>query len=510
MFYSLARRKRSGGAANSFKQRVSSDASLNECDKQVKRMANKLWGGRFDKPESAEMYDFLSAENVALDNALVEYDIEGSLAHVCMLAKQGIIAKKEAAEILSALAEVQKKADAGKFSLDPALEDVHTNVEAAVTAITPDGKKMHTARSRNDQVALDTRMYMRAEINEISAALLGLQQSLAELSKEDCVFPTYTHTQVAQPASLSFWCHAHWCGIERDLERLSQLYARVNVCPLGSGAVAGTTWNIDRECTSKLLGFFAPTLNPMDSVGSRGELEAEMLSHLYLAMAHASKIATDVILLANKRLVLLPDEYSTGSSMMPQKKNPDPFELVRGKASRMLGLYIHAAGLLKSVPSGYNLDSQESKYALMAGVKTAKQSFSILAHALPKLSFDRGKIALELEEGYACATELADLLAKKGVPFRSAHSVAGGIVKECIAKKKFLSSLSAAEVSAAAGVKITDAELKQAVSVDKVARFAAAYKIPVASSHANALDAREKALEAAHTLLEKEVKALMK
>ncbi|MCX6771077.1 MAG: argininosuccinate lyase [Candidatus Micrarchaeota archaeon] len=473
-------------------------------------MANKLWGGRFDKPASEEMYSFLSAENVALDNALVKYDIEGSLAHVCMLAKQGMLSKQEAGAILSALSAVKASAEDGKFALDPHLEDVHTNVEAAVTAITPEGKKMHTARSRNDQVSLDTRMYMRDAINSLSGGLLELQASLLELSKKDCIFPAYTHTQVAQPASLAFWCHAHHCGIERDLERLSQLYARVNTCPLGSGAVAGTTWNIDREYTAKLLGFGAPTANPMDSVGSRGELEAEMLSHLYLAMAHASKIATDVILLANKHLIILPDEYSTGSSMMPQKKNPDPFELARGKASRMLGLYVHAAGLLKSVPSGYNLDSQESKYALMAGVKTAEQTFSILAHALPKLEFDKGKIAAELEEGYACATELADLLTKKGVPFRSAHSVSGGIVRGCIAKKKFLSALSAAEVSAAAGVKIADAELKEAASVDKKARFASEYKIPAASAHAKALGARRKALEAAGKLLEKEVAALAK
>ena len=473
-------------------------------------MANKLWGGRFDKAADGEMYSFLSEENVALDSALIKYDIEGSLAHVCMLAKQKILSKQEAGGILSALSKVEADAASGNFKLDPALEDVHTNVEAAVTAITANGKKMHTARSRNDQVSLDTRMYMRTAINEVSAALLGLQQSLLELSKTDCAFPAYTHTQVAQPVSLTFWCHAHHCWIERDLERLSQLYARVNECPLGSGAVAGTTWDIDRGYTAKLLGFASPTANPMDSVGSRGELEAELLSHLYLAMAHASKIATDVILLANKRLIILPDEYSTGSSMMPQKKNPDPFELVRGKASRMLGLYVHAAGLLKSVPSGYNLDSQESKYALLEGVKTAGQSFSILAHALPLLKFDKGKIVLELEEGYACATELADLLSKKGVPFRSAHGVAGGMVKECIAKKKFLSSLSAAEVSTAAGVKITEAELKEAVSVDKAARFAAAYKMPAASTHANALEARKKALDAAHALLEKEMKALVK
>lgn len=473
-------------------------------------MAGKLWGGRFDKPAAEEMYSFLSAENVGLDAELMAYDIEGSIAHVCMLSKQKILAKKDASAILSALAALQKSASEGKFELDPKLEDVHSNVESAVTAITPVGQKMHTARSRNDQVSLDTRLYMRDAINDVSDALLALQESLRQLSKNDVVFPTYTHTQVAQPASLSFWCHAHYQEIERDLERMAQLYARVNQNPLGSGAVAGTTWNIDREYTSKLLGFSSPTANPMDSVGNRGELETEMLSHLYITMAHASRIATDVILLANKHLLVLPDEYSTGSSMMPQKKNPDPFELVRAKASRMLGLYVHAAGLQKSIPSGYNLDSQESKYALINGVKTAEQTLSILAHALPLLKFDEEKITLELEQGYACATELADLFTKKGMPFRSAHAVAGQVVKDCIEKKAFLSSLTAAEVSDVANLKISKEELAEAVSVDKVARFSAKYKLPGESQFAKQLLLRQKSLSDAHLLLEKEAKAILK
>jgi argininosuccinate lyase len=382
-------------------------------------------------------------------------------------------------------------------------------VEAEVTKLTPFGKKMHTARSRNDQIALDTRLFMREAINEISEALLRLQGSLKKLAAADAPFPAYTHTQVAQPASISFWCHAHYSAIERDLQRLSEIYSRVNENPLGSGAVAGTTWNIDKEYTSKLLGFSAPSANPMDSV-ARGELEAELLSCLYIAMAHSSKIATDVILLASKRILILPDEYSTGSSMMPQKKNPDPFELARAKASRMLGLYIHAAGLLKGLPSGYNLDCQESKYALLEGVKTAKMTFSILSHALPKIKVDKAEVELELEKGYACTTELADLLAKKGVPFRTAHEITGKLVKGCIAKKKFLSSLSAAEASSAAGVKISEAELSEAVSADKVARFASKYKIPAASEHAKKLEERKKALAAAHALLEKEVAQLLK
>lgn len=471
-------------------------------------MASKLWGGRFEKSQKDALFNFLSSENIALDAKLLPYDIDGSIAHVCMLSKQGILSKQEAKEILSALLSVQKQAQAGNFILDKKLEDVHTNVEAAVTKMTIEGKKMHIARSRNDQVALDTRLYMREAINEISGELLELQKSLVKLSKPDCIFPSYTHTQVAQPVSLSFWAHAHYQEIERDLQRLSQLYGRVNQNPLGSGAVAGSTWQIDRNYTSKLLGFDGPTENPMDTVASRGELEAELLFSLYLAMSHASRIAEDVILLSSKKLIILPDEYSTGSSMMPQKKNPDPLELIRGKTSRMLGLCVHAGGLLKGVPSGYNLDSQESKYALMQGVDTALSSFSILAELLPCLKFDKGRITLELEEGYACATELADLIAKKGVPFRKAHEMTGGIVRQCIAQKRFLSSLSSQEVFSASGVAVSQKELDAATSVDKVARFASSYKMPSESPYAKALSEREKSLADAHKLLEKEAKAM--
>ena len=472
-------------------------------------MPSKLWGGRFEKPQKEQLFDFLSAENAQLDEKLVLYDIDGSVAHVCMLAKQKILSKKEAGEIVSALLSLKAKAQSGQFKLDYKLEDVHTNVESEVTKITPNGKKMHTARSRNDQVSLDTRLYMRDAINAVCAEFLSVQSSLAALAKNDGIFPAYTHTQVAQPVSIAFYCHAHYQEFARDLQRSSELYARVNQSPLGSGAVAGTTWPIDRNYTSKLLGFSAPTANPMDSVSNRGELEAEFLFALYLAIAHASRIAEDIILLSNKRLLILPDEYSTGSSMMPQKKNPDPLELIRGKASRILGLAMHAGGLLKGVPSGYTLDSQESKYALMMGVETAISSLSILSQILPLVKFNEEKIKLELEEGYACATELADLFAKKGVPFRKAHEITGGIVKDCIAKKKFLSALTAQEVSALAGVPITQKELAEAVSVDKVSRFASQYKIPADSPPAKELAARKKALADASALLEKEAKALI-
>jgi len=471
-------------------------------------MAGKLWGGRFEQGQEAALLSFLSSENAKLDCELAAYDIEGSIAHVTMLAKQKILQKDEAKAILSALFAIKANEAAGKFQIDPKLEDVHTNVEAAVTKITEHGKKMHTARSRNDQVCLDMRLYMRDAINALSDDILALQRSLAALSKNDCIFPTYTHTQVAQPASLSFWAHCHYHALERDLSRLNDLYSRVNQNPLGSGAVAGTTWQIDRAYVTCLLGFSSPTENPMDTVSSRGEMEVAFLSALYLAMSHCSRIAEDIILLSNKRLCILPDEYSTGSSMMPQKKNPDPLELARGKCSRMLGLYVHAASLLKGVPSGYNLDSQESKYALLHGVKTAHETFAILSKMLPHLKFDKKGIALELEEGYACATELADLISKNGVPFRKSHEITGGIVKDCISKKKFLSSLSAKEISSFSGVEIGAKELAEAVSIDKVARFSALYKLPAESIYAAALAKRKKSLGDASKLLEKEAKSV--
>jgi len=470
-------------------------------------MANKLWGGRFDKQPSQEMLEFLSKEDSQLDEKLAAYDIKGSIAHVTMLSKQKIISKKEAGEIIKALFKLYAQAKAGNFHLDHRLEDVHTNVEAAVTKATAAGKKMHIARSRNDQLCLDAKMYMRDAINQLSHSLLSLQASLAKLAKKDCIFPSYTHFQVAQPASLLLWSHAHWQEFERALQRLSELYERVNKNPLGSGAVAGTGWNIDKQYTSKLLGFSSPTENPMDSVSNRGELETELLGILTIALTHASRIAEDIILYSNKGLIILPDQYSTGSSMMPQKKNPDVCELIRGKASRMLGLYVMCAGISKSLATGFNRDTQETKYALINGVETALATFSILSKMLPNLEFDKKKIEQELESGFSSTTELADLLSKKGVAFREAHKITGKLVKGCIAKEKYLSSLSAAQVSSAAGIKIPQKELKEAVSVNKVKRFSGKCKISQ-SKHAKLVSEREKALSAANKLLEKQAKSI--
>ncbi|MCX8197095.1 MAG: argininosuccinate lyase [Candidatus Micrarchaeota archaeon] len=445
-------------------------------------MVKKLWGGTFTKQQKAELFSFLSSEDICLDSKLAVFDIEGSIAHVCMLAKQKILPSSQAAEILSALLKLHSDAQQGKFSVDSSAEDVHTAVEFAVTKITSAGKNMHIGRSRNDQVSLDMRMYMRHKILEACDALFALQDALKQLSKKDCTFPYYTHFQVAQPSSVHLWAHSYFFAFERDIGRLAELYRRVNVNPLGAGAGTGTEWNIDKNYTTCLLGFFEAASNPTDAISSRGELEAEFLGVLLISMVHCSRIAEDLIVLSNKGLVILPDEYCTGSSMMPQKKNPDPLELIRGKASRLLGLYVHCASLLKSLPTGYSKDSQESKYAIMAGVETAIQAFSILAKILPLVKFDEEKIIQELEEGYATATALADLLAKHGVPFRDAHATAGKLVRFCADSKRPLSSLSEDELLKFANVTIPQQELKEALSVDKTHKLKQAYKFPARSA----------------------------
>ncbi|MEM4555053.1 MAG: lyase family protein, partial [Candidatus Anstonellaceae archaeon] len=264
-------------------------------------MANKLWGGRFEKQPNQELLAFLSSEDAALDTQLARFDIEGSLAHVCMLTKQGILKPAEAQELLSALLQLYRQAKEGRFTVSEAEEDVHTAVELAVSKKTSAGKNMHIGRSRNDQISLDMRMFMREAILQLAEGILEVQRSLSKLSSKDTIFPYYTHFQVAQPSSVHLWAHSYFCGFERDLERLLELYERVNVSPLGAGAGTGTDWNLEIKYTSSLLGFKTHFKNPIDAVSSRGELEAELLSILLTAMIRCSRISEDIILLSNKK-----------------------------------------------------------------------------------------------------------------------------------------------------------------------------------------------------------------
>ncbi len=390
----------------------------------------KLWQGRF-KGANDEVTSFNSSENIKLDENLIFYDVVGSIAHVKMLAKQGILKKDEGEAIISALKQVLKSYEKGELKLDEKLEDVHTNVENAATTITQHSKKMHTARSRNDQVLLDMRLYMRDQLLAIANGIIELQKAFVETAKSEGVMVGYTHTRVAQPITISFWCDALVQSFYRDLDRLLECFGRINSSPLGACALAGTSWQIDRKYTAELLGFYSVQENELDAIGSRGEAEAEFLSHLSIIMTKLSGIAEELIWLSQKKLIELPDEFCTGSSIMPNKKNPDVLELIRGRAGRIYGNLIHVLTVKKGLISGYHSDMQESKYAIMNGIETTKQSIAMLAKLIKKIKFSQDKIKQELEEGFAQATEIADALAKKDIAFREAHGIVGKLVSDC-------------------------------------------------------------------------------
>jgi argininosuccinate lyase len=425
----------------------------------------KLWGGRFSKGPKKEVLEFNSSENIELDSRLVKYDILGSIAHVKMLKKQKILNAEEAGKIISALNELQHEWENGKFVLDPSLEDVHMNVEAAVSAKTPHGKKMHTARSRNDQVLLDIRMYMRDSIKESMSRIKALQSALSKLSDGPMV--GYTHTRVAQPITVSFWAEALANGLQRDYERLESCLSRVNRNPLGACAIAGTPWDIDRAYTARLLGFEGVQENELDTISSRGEMEAELLSALSIMMARLSGLAEEIIWLSEKGLIQLPDDLCTGSSIMPNKKNPDILELVRARSGRVYGNLMHILSVKKGLISGYHSDMQETKYALMQAVDTATPSLSIMEAAISGMGFNSNGIVCALDSGFAQATEIADFLAMNGVPFREAHERSGKLVKHCENRKTTLMRMDKSSAEQILGHKFSDNEWASLVSVER-------------------------------------------
>lgn len=441
---------------------------------KLKTGNTKLWQGAFEGANSA-VTKFNSGENIWLDQNLVEYDILGSIAHVKMLQKQKILADVEAKAILAALKEVLKQQGEGKFELNEELEDVHSNVESAVTKITEHGKKMHTARSRNDQVLLDMRLFMRDQILEIAKLTNELQKSFAQLAKNNEkngeLMVGYTHTRVAQPITISFWCESFVKSLDRDNERLMECFSRVNQNPLGSCALAGTSWNIDRNYTAKLLGFEGVQENELDTISSRGEMEAELVFCLAAIMTKLSGLTEELIWLSQKKLVELPDEFCTGSSIMPNKKNPDVLELVRGRSSRLSSNLAHILGVKKGLISGYHSDMQETKKAVMQATKTSKESIEIMGQIISKIKFSQEEIEKELESGFAQATEIADALVKKGIPFREAHGIVGKLVGECqkkrvpLSKTQPLTRFSSSEWKVL--VMLRRERLKKIVSVDK-------------------------------------------
>ncbi len=384
-------------------------------------------------------------ESISFDRRLYRYDIQGSIAHTKMLAKCKIIADSEGKKIIKALKEIEKEIGSGKFKFHPSLEDIHTHIERRLIEKIGDiGAKLHTARSRNDQIALDMRLYLKDEIKEIAQLIRNLQKSILKVAEKniDIIMPGYTHLQHAQPLLFSHWIMAYFFMLDRDWERLLNTFDRVNLSPLGAAALAGTSYAIDREYTARLLGFPRVVPSSMDAVSDR-DFIIEFLADASLIMMHLSRLSEELILFSSKEFgfIELADAFTTGSSIMPQKKNPDVCELIRGKTGRVYGDLMSLLTTMKSLPLAYNRDMQEDKVPLFDAVDTLKGSLSLSAQMLATLKIDKKRMLASLEGDFSPATDLADYLVKKGLPFRKAHRIVSNLVKETIKKKKDLTDL---------------------------------------------------------------------
>ena len=402
-----------------------------------------LWAGRFSKEIDETVNAFNSS--IAFDARMYKHDIQGSIAHATMLGKCGIITEEDSATIIKGLGEILEDIESGKLEFDPAAEDIHMFVEAELTKRYGDvGKRLHTSRSRNDQVALDLRLYLRDEITEIREMVHKLCEVLVALAEKntDAVMPGYTHLQRAQPITFAHHMMAYVQMFLRDLGRLDDTAKRMNVCPLGSGALAGTTYNIDRELTASLLGFDAPMPNSLDGVSDR-DYCIELANTLSLIMMHLSRFSEEVILWCSWefKFIELDDAYATGSSIMPQKKNPDITELIRGKTARVYGDLNTLLTMMKGLPLAYNKDMQEDKEAIFDAVDTVKLCVKTFIPMMETLTVNKENMRAAAAKGFINATDCADYLVKKGMPFRDAYKISGTLVAECIAKGLTLETL---------------------------------------------------------------------
>ena len=408
----------------------------------------QLWGGRFTKKTDELVYDFNAS--ISFDQRLYRQDIRGSMAHVRMLAKQGILSQEERDEILAGLTGILEDVEQGKLSISPAYEDIHSFVEAnLIQRIGDAGKKLHTGRSRNDQVALDMKLYIRDEIGETDVLLKKLLRTLLGIMREhtETFMPGFTHLQKAQPVTLAHHMGAYFEMFRRDRSRLSDILRRMNTCPLGAGALAGTTYPLDREYTAELLEFDEPTRNSMDSVSDRDYL-IELLSALSTIMMHLSRFSEEVIIWNSNeyRFVEIDDAYSTGSSIMPQKKNPDIAELVRGKTGRVYGALMALLSTMKGIPLAYNKDMQEDKEQTFDAIDTVKGCLTLFAGMLSTMKFNRQVMEDSARKGFTNATDAADYLVNHGVPFRDAHGIVGQLVLYCVERDMALEDMSLSEL----------------------------------------------------------------
>ena len=407
-----------------------------------------LWGGRFTKETDDAVFAF--NESLSFDRRLYKADITGSLAHAEMLGKQGIISEKEATDIKEGLTSILNDIESGALEFDPKCEDIHSFVEAnLIKRIGDAGKKLHTGRSRNDQVALDMKIYTRDEIDTIDSLLKELLNVLLKQMEKntDTYMPAFTHLQKAQPTNLAHYLGAYVEMFLRDKDRLKDIRKRLNLSPLGAGALCGTTYNLDRDFVAQKLGFDTATFNSMDSVSDRDYL-IETLSAISIIMMHLSRFSEEIIIWNSNeyRFVEIDDAYSTGSSIMPQKKNPDIAELVRGKTGRTYGDLISLLTTMKGLPLAYNKDMQEDKEVAFDSFDTVKDCLHLFAGMLDTITFNKDVMAVSAMKGFTNATDAADYLVKKGMPFRDAHSVIGKLVLTCIDKNCAIEDLSLDEL----------------------------------------------------------------
>ena len=402
-----------------------------------------MWHGRFKHDTAKIVQDF--TQSLDIDWRMYEADIQGSTAHVKMLAKIGLLTPDEAAKIEAGLQQVLDEIRSGKFSPSESLEDVHMNIEARLTEIEPLGAKLHTARSRNDQVAATTRIYLRTRLRSLGEDLHGLLSVLVDNAQRhvNIIIPGYTHMQQAQPISMGHYWLSWFEAFRRDYERLNFALSSMSECPLGAGALAGSTLPIDREMTSELLEFSRPTRNSLDTVASRDY----MMDYHHFAstfMIHISRLCTDLITWNTQEFgfIVLPDEFCTGSSMMPQKKNPDVLELARGKTGQVIGNMIDLIVNLKGLPMTYNRDLQEDKRGLWASLDTVEAVMKVITALLERVDVDEEKALEGFGKGYALATDIAEFLVMKGIPFREAHAIVGRLVGWCIENGKAFDELS--------------------------------------------------------------------
>jgi argininosuccinate lyase len=410
----------------------------------------KPWSGRFTQETSGSVESF--TESISFDRKLWKHDIEGSIAHAKMLARQRIITSKEADAVISGLKAIADAIKSGRFRFSPELEDIHMNIESALTGKTgAPGKKLHTARSRNDQVALDLRLYLKEQMLEIISLLRKLQKTFVKIAEkhQETVMPGYTHLQRAQPVLLGHHLLAYVEMFQRDSERFRDCLTRTNVCPLGACALAGTSLPTDRAYTAKLLGFRSVSGNSIDSVSDR-DFALEFLSCSAITMMHLSRLAEELILWSTGEFgfIEISDRFTTGSSIMPQKKNPDVAELMRGKTGRVYGNLMALLTLMKGLPLAYNRDMQEDKLPVFDSAETLRACLGVLHEMMQDVKFNVRRMKDTAGEGYSTATDIAEYLVRKGVPFREAHEITGRIVLACISRNIPLTGLSVKELRA--------------------------------------------------------------